>query len=71
MIRPDDVDFEPDDQGNGVIAGRKFRGSENRYAVNLPSGLRLRSSQSSDRILPTGTRVKVMVRPTHVVVFPR
>ncbi len=70
MIRPDDVDFEPDDQGAGVIAGRKFRGSENRYAVNLPSGLRLRSSQSSDRILPTGTRVKVMVRPTHVVVFP-
>lgn len=71
MIRPDDVEFEPDDKGTGVIAGRKFRGSENRYAVNLPSGLRLRSSQSSDRILAAGTRVKVMVRPTHVVIFPR
>lgn len=71
MIRPDDVDFEPNENGNGLIAGRKFRGSENRYALMLPSGIRLRSSQPSDRVLPTGTRVRVIVRPTHVVVFPR
>ncbi len=70
MIRPDDVDFEPSQDGNGLIAGRKFRGSENRYALALPSGILLRSSQSSDRVLPPGTRVKVTVRPTHLVVFP-
>jgi len=70
MIRPDDVDFVPSDEGNGIIAGRRFRGSENRYAVMLPSGVRLRSSQSSDWVLPIGTRVKVIVRLTHVVVFP-
>ncbi|MCZ6626315.1 MAG: ABC transporter ATP-binding protein [Deltaproteobacteria bacterium] len=70
MIRPDDVDFEPSKDGNAVIAGRKFRGSENRYAVTLPSGIRLHSSQSSDRVIPPGTSVRVIVRPTHVVVFP-
>ncbi|MGH7771651.1 MAG: ABC transporter ATP-binding protein [Candidatus Binatia bacterium] len=70
MIRPDDVDFEPSEDGKGIVAGRKFRGSENRYALTLPSGVRLRSSQSSDRVLPAGTRVRVLVRPTHVVVFP-
>lgn len=71
MIRPDDVDFEASNNGSGIVVGRKFRGSENRYAITLPSGLRLRSSQSSDRVLPAGTRVKVIVEPTHVVVFPR
>ena len=70
MIRPDDVHFEPCEDGNGIIAGRRFRGSENRYAILLPSGTRLRSSQASDRVLPRGTKVKVFVRPTHVVVFP-
>ena len=70
MIRPDDVDFEPSRDGNGIIAGRIFRGSENRYALELLSGIQLRSSQSSDRVLSPGTKVKVMVRPTHIVVFP-
>ena len=70
MIRPDDVDFEPCNDGNGLIEGRKFRGSENRYSITLPSGLCLRSSQSSDRLLPEGTRVKILVQPNHLVIFP-
>lgn len=70
MIRPDDVDFDPDPQGEAVIVGRKFRGSENRYALALPSGTRLRSSQPSGRVLPPGIRVKVSIDLTHVVVFP-
>ncbi len=70
MIRPDDVDLEPSQDGSGLIVGRRFRGSENLYALTLPSGIRLHSSQSSTRVLPGGTRVKVIVQPTHVVVFP-
>ncbi|MGH7830194.1 MAG: ABC transporter ATP-binding protein [Candidatus Binatia bacterium] len=70
MIRPDDVDMELSESGNGVIVGRKFRGSENLYALKLPSGLRLHSSQSSTRLIPTGTKVRVIVQPSHVVVFP-
>ena len=71
MIRPDDVDFEPSDEANGTVVGRKFRGSETRYLVRLASGMRLYSSQPSDRVVPAGTKVKVIVRPTHLVVFPR
>ena len=70
MIRPDDVDFEPCNDGNGLIEGRKFRGSENRYSITLPSGLCLRSSPSSGRLLPEGTRVKILVQPNHLVIFP-
>ena len=70
MIRPDDVDLEPNQNGSGLIAGRKFRGSENLYALTLPSDLRLHSSQPSTRVVPPGTKVKVIVQPSHVVVFP-
>jgi iron(III) transport system ATP-binding protein len=70
MIRPDDVEFEPSEDANGVVAGRKFRGSENRYALRLPSGVRLRSSQPSTRVVAAGTKVKVSVRLEHVVLFP-
>jgi iron(III) transport system ATP-binding protein len=70
MIRPDDVDMEPSNTGNGVITTRKFRGSENLYTLKLPSGLRLHSSQYSTRVVPTGTKVRVIVQPSHVVVFP-
>jgi iron(III) transport system ATP-binding protein len=70
MIRPDDVDLEPDESGEGVIVGRKFRGSENLYTVRLPSGVRLHSSQPSTRVLAPGTRVKVTVHLDHVVIFP-
>jgi iron(III) transport system ATP-binding protein len=70
MIRPDDVEFEPSEEANGVVAGRKFRGSETRYAVRLPSGLRLRSSQPSTSVVATGTKVKVSVKLDHIVLFP-
>jgi len=70
MIRPDDVDLEPSPDGNGLIIGRKFRGSENLYALTLPSEIRLHSSQPSTRVLQVGLRVKISVNPTHVVVFP-
>jgi len=70
MIRPDDVDLDLSETGNGVITSRRFRGSENLYTLKLPSGLRLHSSQSSTRVVPIGTKVQVIVRPSHVVVFP-
>jgi len=70
MIRPDDVDLDLSESGNGVITSRRFRGSENLYTLKLPSGLRLHSSQSSTRVVPTGTKVRVIVQPSHVVVFP-
>lgn len=71
MLRPDDVEIVPDPQGHSVIAQRHFRGSENLYAVRLPSGRLLHSSQPSTVILPLGQPVRVQAAPTHVVALPR
>ncbi len=70
LVRPDEVDVEAADDGEGVVARRRFRGAENLYNLRLPSGVQVRSTQPSTRILPTGTRVKVTARPSNVIVFP-
>ncbi|MEE8448614.1 MAG: ABC transporter ATP-binding protein [Thermodesulfobacteriota bacterium] len=71
MIRPDDVHITPDQDSNGIILRREFKGSENLYTVRLDSGQLLTSSQPSTLILNTGTRVKTWAQPVHVVVFRR
>ncbi len=70
VVRPDEVEFEPSDDGDGVVSRRRFRGAENLYHITLRSGTRLRSSQPSTRALVAGTRVKVTVRPAELIVFP-
>ncbi len=71
MIRPDDVHITPDQDSNGIILRREFKGSENLYTVRLDSGQLLTSSQPSTLILNTETRVKAWAQPVHVVVFRR
>jgi iron(III) transport system ATP-binding protein len=70
MIRPDDVTFVPDPQGEAVILRRSFRGSENLYSLGLPSGHRVHSSQPSSTAFATGTRVRPEAHVIHVVTFP-
>ena len=70
MIRPDDVTFVPDPQGEAVILRRSFRGSENLYSLGLPSGHRVHSSQPSSAAFATGTRVRPEAHVLHVVTFP-
>jgi iron(III) transport system ATP-binding protein len=70
MIRPDDVTFVPCDDGPATLLERAFLGAETRYALGLPSGRRLSSSQPSAATFATGTRVRVEVHALHVVTFP-
>jgi iron(III) transport system ATP-binding protein len=70
MIRPDDIDFTPDDQATAVMVGREFRGSENIYSIRLESGQVVRSSQPSTTIHPLMQRVQVRANLDHVVTFP-
>lgn len=70
LARPDEVEVEASEDGNGVVARRRFRGSETLYHLTLPSGAQLRSSQPSACALSAGARVKVVFRPANVVVFP-
>jgi len=70
MIRPDDVTFVPDAAGEAVIVRRYFRGSENLYCLDLPSGHRVHSSQPSSAAFPNGLRVRPEAHVLHVVTFP-
>jgi iron(III) transport system ATP-binding protein len=70
LVRPDDVTFTPTPAGSAVLVERVFRGSEVRYTVELPSGLRLPCSQPSATTIPIGTRVSVGIELHHVVAFP-
>jgi iron(III) transport system ATP-binding protein len=70
MLRPDDVAFTPDADGQGVIARRDFLGSETIYVIELGSGRRVHSSQSSASAIPAGTRVRAHAEVLHVVTFP-
>ncbi len=69
MIRPDDVGIAKDDKGIGFIISRNFKGSENLYSVQLPSGAVVHSSQASTVVYDEGTRVKLSIKPEHIVVF--
>ena len=70
LVRPDEVELEPAEDGLGVVTRRRFRGAENLYQVTLPSGAHVRSSQPSTHVLSAGTRVRVTVRHSDVIAFP-
>jgi len=69
MIRPDDVDFEPDPQGEAVISEVEFLGAEIIYTLSLPSGPIIHSVKNSKEFYPVGTKVKVKIDPNHIVIF--
>ena len=70
MIRPDDIHLVPNKSANSRIVARQFRGSENLYTVQLPSGQVVHSSESSTSVYHEGTAVELRVSATHTVLFP-
>ena len=71
MVRPDDIEIEPDTKGTGVIVDREFKGADNLYSVRLPSGQVVRAVHSSEPVYTVGQQVRVNARLTHVILFPR
>ena len=69
MIRPDEIHLVPDRNGIAEVASKQFRGSENLYALTLPSGTQVHSSAHSLAFYPAGTRVRLELTATHTVVF--
>ena len=65
MVRPDCLDCQPADNGNGVVVGREFRGAFYLYRVELPSGVAVRCLLSHTAQYPLGTKVKVGLRMEH------
>lgn len=64
-VRADDIDFDPDEIGNAVIAGRFFRGAFNVYRLRLNSGQILHAFKEHTCILPVGARVRARVSAGH------
>lgn len=69
MIRPDDIHLKPNKSAGSRIVARQFRGSENLYTIQLPSGQVVHSSESSTSVYQEGTAVELRVSATHTVLF--
>jgi len=70
MVRADEVDLHPAQDGNALVTQRRFRGVENFYRLTLRSGTLIHSRQPSTRVIEAGSRVNVHVKVANVVVFP-
>ena len=69
MIRPDDIHLVPAKGASSRVLSRQFHGSENLYAVGLPSGQVVHSSQGSTSVYHEGTAVELRVLASHTVLF--
>ena len=69
MIRPDDIHLVPTKGAAAHVLSRQFRGSENLYAVGLPSGRVVHSSQGSTSLYHEGAPVELRVLASHTVLF--
>ena len=69
MIRPDDIQLMPNKSAGSRIVARQFRGSENLYTVQLPSGEIVHSSERSTSVYQEGTAVELRISATHNVLF--
>ena len=69
MIRPDDIHLVPTKGASSRVLSRQFRGSENLYAVSLPSGQVVHSGQGSTSVYQEGTTVELRVLASHTVLF--
>lgn len=65
MVRPDCLDMEIDEAGNGLVVSREFLGAFNIYAVDLASGHRVKVMQSHIAQFEPGSRVRVYLREGH------
>ena len=65
MVRPDCLECYPDEDGQGVIAGREFQGAFYQYRVRLPSGMEVRCLMSHIAEYPVGGTVSLRLREGH------
>jgi len=69
MIRPDDLQISQEGTGNGWIAHRQFRGSENLYTIRLPSGHHVHCVEASTHVYEVEKPVALRIIATHTVLF--
>lgn len=70
MIRPDDVEMALDAEGQAVIAEARFLGASVMYQLQLAEGARVHALKPSAELIPVGSRVRVKLDASHIVIFP-
>lgn len=70
MVRPDDVHFVPEAHGDAVVADAKFLGPSIMYTLQLTNGRTIHAIKPSATPVDVGTKVKITVDLSHVVVLP-
>ncbi len=71
-LRADDVDFQMDEHGNGIVQERFFRGAFNLYRLRLDSGQVVHAFKPHTELHPRGARVRAFISAEHpLAVFPR
>ena len=68
VVRADDFQVRPDDDGACAVLHREFRGDEVMVTIGLPSGAIIRCRQDSSSRLSSGTRVALV--PNKATAFP-
>jgi iron(III) transport system ATP-binding protein len=70
LVRPDDVEVEPDPAGPGRVVSAAFLGGEVAYLVELPSGATVRGHSRHRAPLPSGTSVRLVPLGLPTAWFP-
>jgi iron(III) transport system ATP-binding protein len=68
LVRPEQLELEPDPLGQAEVVAREFRGHDVFYRVRLDEQ-ELVSHRPSTEVVPLGARVSIRVHDTEVVVF--
>jgi iron(III) transport system ATP-binding protein len=61
----------PDADGQAVIAQVRFLGASVLYQLRLADGSQVHAIKPSAELIPVGSRVRVKLDASHIVVFPR
>jgi iron(III) transport system ATP-binding protein len=70
LLRPDDLQIQPDRYGHATVVAREFAGATVRYAVRLPSERVIDVIQPSVNLVPLDSAVRVEVLHHDPVIFP-
>jgi iron(III) transport system ATP-binding protein len=70
LLRPDDIQPDPDSDISATVEKRAFKGAEILYSLRLVTGSGVLSLFPSHHDHAEGERVSVRVAATHLVAFP-
>ncbi|MDX1434145.1 MAG: ABC transporter ATP-binding protein [Gammaproteobacteria bacterium] len=70
LLRPDDIQPDPDSHIHATVVGRAFKGAEILYSLKLPTGSAVLSLFPSHLNHDEGERVGIRVAADHLVAFP-